>query len=123
MVLDGEGGERLADDEADIQRQAGIFHRLAAGAIQHGDMIGILEDDIARLLEGDDVFQVLKADLLVDGDQLARQIPAAALAVVAFGESGVGWRITMREGADTRLVSARMGARNLAGMIALPTAM
>ena len=40
VVLEDEAGEGLADDQADVQWQAGVLARDAAGAIEHHQVFG-----------------------------------------------------------------------------------
>ena len=48
LVLADEAGKRLADDQADVQRQARLCARGAAGALQRDDMVGVLQHDVPR---------------------------------------------------------------------------
>lgn len=87
MVFFDEAGERVADDQADIQRQAGIFARGAAGAVQGQDVLGVLENEIARLGIRNDFFQARKLDRFVDGYQLGGSLERNDFAVIAFGKT------------------------------------
>src|SRR5450756_400275 len=55
MVLPDEGGERLAYYQAHIQWQARLGPVGTARALQGDDVIGILQDQIARQVVGDDL--------------------------------------------------------------------
>ncbi len=86
MVLDHETGEGFADNQADIQRQAGILARRPARALQGDDMVGVLEDQSAGTLVGDDLLQVGQPDLLLHHHQAGDRFQRHDFAVIAFGE-------------------------------------
>ncbi len=59
-------------------------------------MVGVLQDDGAGALVGDDLLQVRDADLLVDGDQPAGRLERDSLAVVGIGKPDIGLRQLVR---------------------------
>src|SRR5512144_250408 len=63
MMLVHKAGEGFADDQTDIQRQAWIRTRRAAGTVEHHDVIGIAHDDRSSTFVGDDLFKVRDGDL------------------------------------------------------------
>ncbi len=86
MVVGNQTGEGLADDQADVQGQAGILAGRPAGTFQDGDVIRVLQDDVAGALVRDDVLQVGQTDVLLDADQLRGSFQRDDLAVVGVGE-------------------------------------
>jgi len=94
VMLGHETGERLADDQADVERQAGVGARGAAGAIQYHDVIGVLQHNVAGEGVGDNLLQVGQADLSLDGDQLLCRLQGHDLAVV------VSAKVTWSESPD-----------------------
>ncbi len=82
VMLDDQAGKWLANDQAHIQRQAGVGAGAAAGAFEGGDVIGVLQDDVAGERVGDDFFQVGQANVFLDGHELAGSFQWNHFAVV-----------------------------------------
>ncbi len=119
VVLGDETGERLADNEADVERLAGIGARGAAGALQDHDVIGVLQHDVAGAGVGEYLLQVGQADLFLDGDQLLGCLQWHDLAVVSIGEGDgigtVGWPGRKQPGQPTHERPEDTGQRMLSG--------
>lgn len=91
LVLDDETGKRFANDQADIHWQAGMFAGSPAGAVEHHDVIRVVQDDIAGAGIGDHFFQIADAYFLLDAYQLARRFKGNHLAVVGLGKFQPAW--------------------------------
>ena len=89
MMLDHESSEGLPYDKADLEWQAGIWARGAAGTLKDDNVIRVFEDDVAGEGIRDDLLQVGQADLFLDGDQLPRRLQWYNLAVVSVDPGGV----------------------------------
>ena len=92
MMLDHKSGKGFADNQTNVQRLAGFGAGGPAGAIQHRDVIGILQHDVAGPLVGNHLLQVFQANLPVEGYQLFGALQAHHLAVIALGKSPAVWR-------------------------------
>ena len=86
-MLADEAGKRFADDQADVQGQARIRARGAAGARHGDDMVGVLQHDVPRRRVGDDMLQIAEIDVLLDSDELGGCRQRDDLAVVGIGET------------------------------------
>jgi hypothetical protein len=90
MVLEREAGEWFTDDEAHIEREAGVLAGGAAGAFEHDDLIGILQDDIPRPGIRDHLLQVHPWDRFLDGHKPPSCLERHDLSVVRVGECAPG---------------------------------
>jgi hypothetical protein len=69
LVLDDKTYKRLPKDETDIERAARVIGDFAAGAPGDRDTSRVLEDDVARSLEGQHLLGVAHANRLFYADQ------------------------------------------------------
>ena len=58
LVFRHETGKRLADDQADVERQARIGPGAAARTVERNDVVGMLQNDVSGQRIGDDLLQV-----------------------------------------------------------------
>ncbi len=86
VMIGDERGERLADDDADIERQAGVRPCAAAGAVEENQVVGVFEDQIARPRVGEDRFQPGQVKRFLQRHQTSGGRRQDDLAVVAVGE-------------------------------------
>ena len=86
LMFADKAGERLANHQAYIQRQAGSLASHPAGAVQGYDVIGVLQDDLTGAGIGDDLLQVGKMDVLIDQYQFSGGLQGQHFAVIGVGE-------------------------------------
>ena len=87
MVLRDEARERLADDEADVERQAGILSNRPARALERDDVVRFAHHDVARRGVRDDLLEVPQLHRRVQRDELLRGVGRNDLPVVPIGEA------------------------------------
>jgi hypothetical protein len=68
VVFNNHAGERLTNDQADVQRQAWVLARYPAWTIQDNDVVGILQDQIACQFIGNNLFWIRDANFFTDAD-------------------------------------------------------
>ncbi len=90
VVFGDKPRERLADDQADVERQAGVRPRASAGAVQQDDVIRVFQDHVPGELVGHHGLEPGEADIAAHGDEPARCIGQQHLAVVGVGEPELG---------------------------------
>ena len=81
-MFQNKAGKRFADDQANIQRQAGIFHPFSAGAINDSYMVRIFQDYVSGLFKGNYLLKMVQMDFFVNADQLAGRIQRQDLAMI-----------------------------------------
>jgi hypothetical protein len=86
VMLGDEAGERFAYNKAHVKWFARIGANDPARAVEHDDVIWILEHDVTGSSIGNHLLQVPEADLLVHRDQLNYLIQRYGLTVVRIGK-------------------------------------
>ena len=86
MVLGNETRERLADNQADVQRQTGVSPRAAARAIEQNDKVRVLQNQVPGQGIGHHRFQAGEAYVPVDREEPARRFGQEHLAVAGIGK-------------------------------------
>jgi len=86
VVFNNKTGKGFPDNQTDIKRSAWAFMGCPAGALQHGNMIGVFQDDVPGSFVWNDLFKVRQIDRLVYCYEFACFVKRHDFGVVAVGK-------------------------------------
>jgi len=86
VVFNNKSGKWFPDNQTDIERSTWIFMGCPAGALQHGNVIGVFQDDVPSPFVWNDLLKVRQIDRLVYCYEFAGLVKRHDFGVVAVGK-------------------------------------